>query len=115
VVPTLGFVVEDDDAAVVFSSDTGPTVELWDRANALPHLKAVFLECSFPNALAHVADSAKHLTPALFERELQKLKRPATVVAIHIKPRFFGEVSSELAGIELREVQVALHGQSYEI
>src|SRR5262249_13178810 len=46
VVPTFGFVIEDESAAVVVSSDTGPTEELWVRANALAHLEAVILEAS---------------------------------------------------------------------
>jgi cAMP phosphodiesterase len=30
-VPTLGFIVEGEGATVIFSSDTGPTQEIWDR------------------------------------------------------------------------------------
>ena len=52
VVPTFGFVVEDDHSAVVFPSDTGPTDEIWKVARACPHLKAVFLECTFTESLA---------------------------------------------------------------
>ena len=52
VVPTLGFLIEDGHSAVVIASDTGPTELLWQRANAAPHLDAVFLEAAFPNAMA---------------------------------------------------------------
>src|ERR1700722_16747711 len=43
VVPTVGFVIEDDHSAVVFPSDTAPTDEIWKVANRCPHLQAVFL------------------------------------------------------------------------
>jgi hypothetical protein len=43
-VPTVGFVVEDEAAAVVLPSDTGPTEKIWRFANRLPNLKAAFLE-----------------------------------------------------------------------
>src|SRR5204863_7561322 len=89
VVPTFGFVIEDGSAAVVIPSDTGPTQEIWQAANRLPHLKAVFLEATFPNHMARLADLAKHLTPGLFAGEVQKLTRPAKVIAVHIKPRFY--------------------------
>src|SRR5439155_26485019 len=45
-VPTLGYLFEDRAAAVAIPSDTGPTEEIWERANGLPNLKAVFLEAS---------------------------------------------------------------------
>lgn len=36
VVPTLGFLVEDDESAVLIASDTGPTDDLWRLANSSP-------------------------------------------------------------------------------
>src|SRR5205085_8502558 len=76
VVPTFGFVVEDGSAAVVIPSDTGPTEEIWHAANRLSHLKAVFLEATFPSHMARLAELAKHLTPTLFAGEVRKLTRP---------------------------------------
>jgi cAMP phosphodiesterase len=106
VVPTFGFIIEDAAAAVVIPSDTGPTYEIWERANRLPHLKAVFLEATFPNHLSRLADVAKHLTPALFARELHKLTRPAAVIAVHIKPRFFDQVVQELQALNLPGLEI---------
>ena len=85
VVPTLGFLIEDGDSAVVIASDTGPTEALWRLANQTPHLKAVFLEAAFPDAMSALAQIAKHLTPALFGAEVRKLARPVPVVAVHLK------------------------------
>ena len=39
-VPTLGFLIEDDHSAIVIPSDTGPTAEIWSRANKVANLKA---------------------------------------------------------------------------
>jgi ribonuclease BN (tRNA processing enzyme) len=112
-VPTVGFIVEEPGVAtVVFSADTGPTDELWHRANALPRLDAVFLECSFPNFLESVAATAKHLTPTLFAREVQKLHRPAKIVAIHIKPRFFGQVCQDFDALGLLDLRIAQAGET---
>jgi cAMP phosphodiesterase len=113
VVPTFGFVVEDAAAAVVIPSDTGPTEEIWHAANRLPHLKAVFLEATFPNQLAALADLAKHLTPSLFAREVQKLNRPARVIAVHIKPRFYDQVVQEVRALNLPNVEIAQYDRPY--
>src|SRR5262249_27723702 len=66
VVPTFGFIMEDPSAAIIITSDTGPTEEIWERANKLANLKAVFIEAAFPDSFSHIAELAKHLTPATF-------------------------------------------------
>jgi ribonuclease BN (tRNA processing enzyme) len=115
VVPTVGFVVEEDGAAVVISSDTGPTKALWERANQTPNLKAVFLEVTFPDALAQLATLCQHLTPATFAGEVRKLQRPVRVVAVHLKPRYRDEVVQELHALNLPNLEIARYGPLYEI
>ena len=58
-VPTFGYIVESADAALVLSGDTGPTERIWELAAANPRVRAVFLECAFPDALGELADAAK--------------------------------------------------------
>jgi ribonuclease BN (tRNA processing enzyme) len=113
VVPTLGFFLEDDTGAVLIVSDTGPTEAVWERANGTANLKAVFLEASFPDALAWLADVSKHLTPASFAREARKLSRPVPLIAVHIKPRYHAEVVAELQTLGLPELQIARYGEPY--
>jgi ribonuclease BN (tRNA processing enzyme) len=113
VVPTVGYIVEDATSVVVFPSDTAPTDEIWRRANAFPNLKAVFLEATFPNNLAWLADVAKHLTPALFAAEVAKLHRPATIVAVHLKARFHQQVANELLALGLPNLVLAKSGSTY--
>jgi ribonuclease BN (tRNA processing enzyme) len=107
VVPTFGFLVEDATTAVVISSDTGPTEELWHRANALPNLKAVFLEVTFPNAMAGLAAQAKHHTPRSFGEEMRKLRLPVPVFAYHIKARYHEQVVKELHEVGLPNLMIA--------
>ena len=113
VVPTSGFVVEDEHSAVAFVSDTGPTEEIWRVANANPKLKAVVLEACFPNSLAWLADVSKHLTPALVGIELKKLTRPVRVLAVHIKARFQGQVIAELNDLKHPGLEIAQFGVPY--
>jgi cAMP phosphodiesterase len=113
VVPTLGFIIEQDDTAIVIPSDTGPTEEIWARANATPHLKAVFLEAAFPNHMAWLANISKHLTPALFASEIQKLNQAVPVIAMHIKARFHDQIVSELNALGMPNVEISRFGQPY--
>jgi ribonuclease BN (tRNA processing enzyme) len=113
VVPTFGFLVEGDGAAVVVASDTGPTDELWVRANATPNLKAVFLEATFPNAMTWLANASKHLTPAQFAAEARKLSVPAALIAVHIKARFHDQVVKELLALGLPNVEIGQFGKPY--
>jgi ribonuclease BN (tRNA processing enzyme) len=113
VVPTLGLILEDETSTVVIVSDTGPTEEVWRRAREVPNLKAVFLEATFPNSMARLAEASKHLTPALLAEEMRKLGRPARFLVVHIKARFHAQVVRELQALNLPDVEVAQPGRAY--
>jgi cAMP phosphodiesterase len=112
-VPTYGYMVDDGRAAVVFGSDSGPTERIWEVARARDHLKAVFLESSFPN---HMEDEAKrfgHLTPRLLGKEVEKLERNVAVIAIHIKSAHYNHIVDELADLELEQLSIGEGGKEY--
>lgn len=115
VVPTMGFIVAEPGAAVAIPSDTGPTDAFWDAANATPTLRAVFLEVTFPNTMADLAAASKHLTPALFGREISKLRRPTTVYAVHIKARFLQQILTELQALQLPQLVIGEAGREYVV
>lgn len=115
VVPVLGFIIDDGDVSIGFVSDTNPTERVWELLNAKDNLKAVFLECSFPNNLDWLAEIAAHLTPAMFGVEQAKLKNPDVMrYAIHVKTAHDQLVRSELAELGLKNVEVSEPGQTYE-
>jgi ribonuclease BN (tRNA processing enzyme) len=113
VVPTCGFLIEDADSAVIITSDTGPTEDVWRVANDMPKLKAVVLEGCFPNSLTWLAEASKHLTPNLVGAELKKLNRPARILIVHIKPRFQAEVTAELQALNNPALEIAQFGVPY--
>lgn len=98
-VATTGFIVHDGTAGFIYSADTGPTEALWQVARGLRGLKAVLLECAFPNRLAALAAVAGHMTPALIEREIGKLPPDLPVWIYHVKPQFFEETAEDLSRI----------------
>ncbi|MGH7278728.1 MAG: MBL fold metallo-hydrolase [Candidatus Rokuibacteriota bacterium] len=98
-VPTSGFIVHDGDTGFVYSGDTGPTQAIWAAARGL-NVKAVLLECAFPDRYAEIAASARHMTPALVRRELDKLPPDVPVWIYHVKPQFYDETADELGRID---------------
>jgi ribonuclease BN (tRNA processing enzyme) len=115
VVPTVGYVVRDGQGSIAFVSDTGPTDEVWRQVNQLPDLKAVFLEVTFPNEMAWLADLSKHLTPATFAAEVAKLRRPVRVIVVHVKARYQTQVLAELRALNLPNVEIGQFGTPYVI
>jgi ribonuclease BN (tRNA processing enzyme) len=96
-VPTHGYLVEDEGGAVLFTSDTGPTQEVWEVANRTAALRALIVEVSFPSRMQAVADVSLHLTPTTLAAELAKLKREVAVYLYHLKPAYVDELRQELA------------------
>jgi ribonuclease BN (tRNA processing enzyme) len=113
VVPTFGFLIDDTRSAALIVSDTGPTNKVWQRANATPNLKAVFLEATFPDSMDWLADISRHLTPSLFAAEIGKLKKSAAVIAVHIKARYRAEVVKELAALNIPNLEIGQLGRVY--
>ena len=85
-VPCVGYRVEDDHSAFIFTSDTAETDEIYRVANGTANLKLFITEASFPNAQGWLARAAKHLTPELLGRELKKLTARVPVGIYHLTP-----------------------------
>ena len=115
VVPVLGFLIADANASLVFVTDSAPTDAVWRAANALPDLKAVFLEATFPDEMRWLADVSKHLTPATFAGEIRKVARPGRVVAMHLKARYQAEVAAQLRALGIAGLELAQFGTPYVI
>jgi cAMP phosphodiesterase len=113
-VPTLGFIVDDGRAAVVFSSDSGPADRIWELARARGFVKGAFVESSFPNRLEAVARRTAHLTPALLREEVAKLPATVQVVAVHIKAGHHEETVEELQVLGLPNLEIGVADTDYD-
>ncbi|MBI1848150.1 MAG: 3',5'-cyclic-nucleotide phosphodiesterase [Candidatus Rokubacteria bacterium] len=114
-VPTFGFIVHDGDTGFVYSGDTGPTVALWKAARGLRSIRAVILECAYPDRLGDLAAIAGHLTPALVRRELDKLPPNVPVWIFHVKPQYQDETVEELSRIDSGRVLVVEQDKTYVV
>lgn len=114
-IPTVGFLIEDDRGAVLYTSDTGPTERIWEVASAHPRLKCVITEVSFTNADAELARLSGHMTSDLLATELAKLKTKVPVLITHTKPGHVERIAEELAALELESVELIEQGRTYEL
>jgi ribonuclease BN (tRNA processing enzyme) len=113
-VPTFGFLLEQDGKALLWSSDTGPTLRLWEIANRTPNLQALAIETSFDNALQQVADVSLHLTPRTLARELDKLEKKVPVLLHHLKPPSIDRIHSEINALRNADLSFLEQGKRYE-
>lgn len=111
--PTVGFLVEDKDVAILYTSDTGPTERIWQCANARDNLKAVIAEVSFSNAGATLARASGHMTPAILAAELEKLTKDVPVLVTHTKPGHLALIEQELEELNLERVELIEQGKTY--
>jgi ribonuclease BN (tRNA processing enzyme) len=114
-VPTFGFVVHDGSSGFVYSGDTGPTAALWQAARSLTSIRAVILECAYPDRMADLAGLAGHMTPSLIRRELDKLPTDVPVWIFHIKPQYQDETVEELSGIDTGRLVVLEQDKTYTV
>lgn len=82
----VGYWVDGGDGQLAFTGDTGPCPAFWQAVNALPDIRYVIVECSFPSAMEGLALKTGHLTPALLTHELEQLDSRPVVLATHMKP-----------------------------
>jgi len=112
-VPCVGLIVQDGGAAVVFTSDTYTTDEIWEQARQIPDLKAVFVDVSYPNELEDLAAAAKHFTPQSLASDLRKLNRDVQILAVHIKPTGREQVIQQLHALNDPRITVAESDKTY--
>ena len=115
VVPTFGYLVWNDESCVVFSSDTGPTERLWAESRNRPDLKAIFVECSFPDAMAEIAEVSKHLTPATLRAEMRKFPPGVPVNLYHMKPPTLPQLRADVAALSDPRVRLLDDGDELEV
>jgi hypothetical protein len=76
-------------------------------------VRAVILECAFPNRLAGLADLARHMTPELIRRELDKMPADVPVLIFHVKPQFYDEIGDELGAVDDARITMLEQDRTY--
>lgn len=114
-VPTFGYRIEDGSSSLVWSSDTGPTKRLWEIANESEHLRGVWIDTSFDNALQPIADVSGHLTPQTLASELRQLEADTPVLLHHLKPPCIAQIQAEVAALHNPALGFVEQGRVYTL
>ncbi|HEX4331352.1 MAG TPA: 3',5'-cyclic-nucleotide phosphodiesterase [Usitatibacter sp.] len=85
-VPAVGYAVETERAALIFSGDTSTNDALWKVVNATQNLKYLIIETAFSNKERAIAVASKHLCPRMLAEELEKMRARPEVFITHLKP-----------------------------
>lgn len=115
VVPTLGYVVRGSTGAALFAWDTAPFADLAKIIAAIPDLRVLFMDASFPNRLQWLADKSQHFTPQHLQRLVEQLPGSIRVVAVHLKPAVHDEVAAELEQLSLPNLEIASRDAVYDV
>lgn len=112
-VPCVGYRIEDDHSAFIFTSDTAETDRIYELANETANLRLFITEVSFPNDQNWLAEASRHLTPAKLQGELKKLKADVPVGIYHLTPGDRPVILPELEAIGDSRVHLLDQGTQF--
>ena len=111
-----GYIVSDGKATIAISGDTAETDDFWRACDDAENLRALFVECAFPDELEGLASVSHHLTPRHLKDELAKLShREIPIYVINIKPMYREQVVSQVAELAIPNVAVLELGRVYDV
>ncbi len=114
-VPSIGLIVSDDETSLAITGDTAEMDGFWNKVNDLERLDVLLIECAFPNELKGLANASHHLTPDCLRSEISKFRHEnCPIYVINIKPMYYEEVVAQLAGLNIKNLQILEVGKVYE-
>ncbi len=110
-----GYIVSDGKTSVAITGDTAETDGFWVECNKTSDLKAVLVECAFPDEMADLASASHHLTPNSLKSELAKFTNTdCPVYVINLKPMYRDTIIRQLNEAQMPRVEVLEVGRVYE-
>jgi ribonuclease BN (tRNA processing enzyme) len=114
-VPSVGFVIADEKSKIALTGDTAEMRSFWDFVNAERDLKALLIECAFPNELLELANNSHHLTPRCLQKEIEKFAhRNCPIFVVNLKPMYYEKVIAELRAAKIPNLEILEVGRIYE-
>jgi hypothetical protein len=97
------------------SGDTSAMDQFWPSINTVVDLKALLIECAFPNDLQDLAEISHHLTPRSLAAELEKFERDCPIHIINIKPAFRDTIIEQIYDLKIANIVIFEVGRIYDL
>jgi cAMP phosphodiesterase len=114
-VPASGFIISDSNSTIAMSGDTSAMDQFWPSINTVVDLKALLIECAFPNDLQGLAEISHHLTPRSLAAELEKFERDCPIHIINIKPAFRDTIIEQIYDLKIANIVIFEVGRIYDL
>jgi cAMP phosphodiesterase len=112
-VPSAGYIISDADGSVAISGDSASLTALVEAVAGRNDVRAILVECAFPNELATIAKNSHHMTPSVLADQLSGLEVDCPVLVINIKPNYREKVIDELGVLDIARLEVMQVGKNY--
>lgn len=112
---SCGYVIEKNNAGILFTADTYKCPKIWDLLDRHAHIHSLVIEVSFPSSFDQLASNSQHLTPKLLESELRECRRnDFAIYVMHLKTLFAPTIIHELKTAQLlpKNIQVLKDGDT---
>ncbi|MFV7790573.1 HD domain-containing phosphohydrolase [Aliarcobacter lanthieri] len=98
----FGFIVTRANKSYLISGDTSINDKIVEYINSDLSIKALFIECSFPNRLQNLSDISRHLTPNSLNNTLINLKRDDIQIYLyHLKYEYIIEIKEQIKELDI--------------
>lgn len=108
-VETSAYWVHHETAGFVFTGDMARSPEFWGNFVADERLKAVIVDCSFPDAEADLASLSKHFCPRALVADIAAMPYSTKFFITHLKPGQEDRIMNELRLHDGRRLFEPLH------
>lgn len=95
---SCGYLIEQGENGILFTSDTYRCNEIWEMIDNNPHIHSLIVDVSFPSSYEKLAFDSKHMTPKILAEELRLCKRKDfKIFPMHLKSLFETTIRAELS------------------
>lgn len=113
-VPSSGFIITDPHGSIAITGDTAEVPNFCSALRNVSNLRAILIECSFPDRLGELAATAFHLTPSSMAKQIRLLdETDAEIYVINIKPSFRDEVIDGIQKLGDDRLKILEVGKTY--
>ncbi|HWT70589.1 MAG TPA: 3',5'-cyclic-nucleotide phosphodiesterase [Oxalicibacterium sp.] len=109
-VETVSYTARSKDTAFLFTGDMVSSPELWQRLAADSQLRAVIIDCSFPDAEMWLAKLSKHFCPQLLAEDIGPMPYEMQFLITHLKPGQEELIMNQLQGHDRKRLFTSLKG-----